>query len=31
MSRNPCEWKEIVRLRDAARETISRYAGEPLL
>ena len=27
----PLEWKEIVRLRDAARETISRYAGEPLL
>jgi len=27
----PQEWKEIVRLRDAARETISNYAGEPLL
>ncbi len=27
----PMEWKEIVRLRDATRETISRYAGEPLL
>ena len=27
----PQEWKEIVRLRDAARETISHYAGEPLL
>ncbi len=27
----PLEWKEIVSLRDAARETISRYAGEPLL
>jgi len=27
----PQEWKEIVRLRDAAREIISRYAKEPLL
>jgi fatty-acyl-CoA synthase len=27
----PQEWKEIVRLRDAARETISHYAKEPLL
>jgi 1-acyl-sn-glycerol-3-phosphate acyltransferase len=27
---NP-EWKEMVRLRDAARKTISHYAGEPLL
>ena len=27
----PLQWKEIVRLRDAARETIGRYAGEPLL
>ena len=25
------EWKETVRLRDAARETISHYAGEPRL
>jgi 1-acyl-sn-glycerol-3-phosphate acyltransferase len=25
------DWKEIVRVRDAARETISRYADEPLL
>jgi 1-acyl-sn-glycerol-3-phosphate acyltransferase len=25
------DWQEIVRLRDAARETIGRYAGEPLL
>lgn len=25
------EWKEMVRLRDAAREAISQYAGEPLL
>ena len=30
VAENP-EWKEMVRLRDAARETISRYAGEPLL
>jgi len=25
------DWKEIVRVRDTARETIARYAGEPLL
>jgi 1-acyl-sn-glycerol-3-phosphate acyltransferase len=25
------DWHEIVRLRDATRETIARYAGEPLL
>ncbi|HVA94592.1 MAG TPA: AMP-binding protein [Candidatus Dormibacteraeota bacterium] len=25
------DWKEIVRVRDAARETIARFAGEPLL
>jgi hypothetical protein len=25
------DWHEIVRVRDAARETIARYAGEPLL
>jgi|SRR5579872_31275 len=25
------DWQEIVRVRDAARETIGRYAGEPLL
>jgi hypothetical protein len=25
------DWHEIVRLRDAARETIARNAGEPLL
>ena len=25
------DWKEIVRMRDAAREMIGRYAGEPLL
>jgi fatty-acyl-CoA synthase len=25
------DWSEIVRVRDAARETIGRYAGEPLL
>ena len=24
-------WQEIVRVRDAAREAIARYAGEPLL
>jgi fatty-acyl-CoA synthase len=27
----PLEWKEMVRLRDATREAISHYAGEPLL
>jgi 1-acyl-sn-glycerol-3-phosphate acyltransferase len=27
----PLQWKEIVRLRDAAREMIGRYAAEPLL
>ena len=25
------DWHEIVRIRDAARETIARFAGEPLL
>jgi fatty-acyl-CoA synthase len=25
------DWKEIVRVRDASRETIARHAGEPLL
>jgi 1-acyl-sn-glycerol-3-phosphate acyltransferase len=25
------DWQEIVRVRDAARETIARYSGEPLL
>jgi len=25
------DWHEIVRIRDAARQTIARYAGEPLL
>jgi 1-acyl-sn-glycerol-3-phosphate acyltransferase len=25
------DWHEIVRVRDAARETIARYASEPLL
>ena len=27
----PEEWREMVRLRDVTRETISHYAGEPLL
>jgi hypothetical protein len=25
------DWHEVVRLRDAAREQIARYSGEPLL
>jgi len=28
---NPNQLQEIVRLRDAAREVIARYSGEPLL
>jgi fatty-acyl-CoA synthase len=28
---DPSDWHEIVRVRDAARETISRYSGEALL
>ena len=28
---NTPDWQEIVRVRDAAREMIARYAGEPLL
>jgi len=27
----PDDWKEMVRLRDATRDTISQNAGEPLL
>jgi fatty-acyl-CoA synthase len=29
--RDAADWKDIVRARDAAREIIARYAGEPLL
>jgi hypothetical protein len=25
------DWHELIRLRDATREAIARYAGEPLL
>jgi fatty-acyl-CoA synthase len=30
-STDPSGWRELIRLRDAAREAIARYSGEPLL